>query len=69
MRPLVKQIQLPLHRQVRVRQLSFRLFLCLSALRHLLSPSENEQGGDYFSGLQIQRQVKRQYLPEKFLTS
>jgi len=34
MHPLVKQIQLPLHRQFRVRELPLRLFLCLSAISH-----------------------------------
>src|SRR5581483_5247013 len=41
MRPLVKQIQLPLHRQLRVRELSLRLFLF--SLSHLLFPQKNQQ--------------------------
>jgi hypothetical protein len=43
MRPFVKQIQLPLHRQFRMRELSFRLFLCLFSLSHLLFPRKNRQ--------------------------
>jgi hypothetical protein len=40
MRPLVTQIQLPLHRQFRVRELSFRVFLCLFSLSHLFFTPE-----------------------------
>ena len=40
MRPLVKQIQLPLHWQLRMRDLSFRLFLRLFVPSHLRLPSE-----------------------------
>jgi hypothetical protein len=38
--PLVKQIQLPLHRQFRMRELSFRLFLRLCVPSHLRFPPE-----------------------------
>src|SRR5690242_19135543 len=40
MHPLVKQIQLPLHRQFRMRDLSFRLFLRFFVPSHLRLPPE-----------------------------
>src|SRR5262245_3305057 len=43
MRSLVTQIQLPLHGQLRMRQLSFRLFVCLFAPSHCLFPRKTNK--------------------------
>jgi hypothetical protein len=43
MRSLVTQIQLPLHRQFRVRELSFRILLRLFVLSHLPFPHKTNE--------------------------
>src|SRR6266496_2255911 len=49
MHSLITQIQLALHRQLRMSKLSFGLFLLLSHE----GCSKNDEAQDYFSGLQI----------------